>query len=390
MEKIYIHNIDIVTGYEVIRNGSLMLDEGLIAGVFRQPVPVPDGMKVVDGQGCIAVPGFIDVHCHGGNGFDTNDGTVEAIDGLASYHLQHGVTSVYPTLSTDSFDRLLNGLDAVRLSMTRNMPGRPEIMGAHLEGPFLNTKYKGSQAGKYFLSLNDDYLSAIEKYKDVIRRITIAPEIVGLEYIRLLCRMGMVVSGGHSDATCQQVREAADAGMSSLTHLFNAMSQVHKEGPFRVCGMVEAGLTSDSLYAEVIADGYHVPVPLMQIAYRCKGAGRLMICSDANMASGGQEGNTFQVYGQTYVIENGVALNAARTSLAGSVMSLDAMFRNLVLSADIPVTDAVKMASTTPAKMMNIDDRKGSVAIGKDADIILLSAGYQIQKVFCRGVPIDH
>ena len=383
-----INHVSIVTGNDIIENGSLIFEDDVIVGINNQPVS-PEFDKTVDGNGLTAVPGYIDTHCHGGNGFDANDATAESIEGIAAFHLRHGVTSIYPTLAADDFASLVKGFEAIRAAMSRNTPGKAEIMGTHLEGPFLNLKHKGSQAAEHFIRFDDNCVRIIDAYKDVIRRITISPEVDdNMQRIALLSQMGIVVSGGHSDATFEQVEEAVAQGMKSVTHLYNAMSQVHKEGPFRICGMTEAGLLLDDLYAEIIADGCHLPAPLMQIAYRCKGADKLLICSDANHAAGGKEGGIYEVCGLTFVVENGVALNSARTSLAGSVTPLDAMVRNIVTQVHVPLQDAVKLASANPARMMGIDQRKGDIALGKDADVNLLDTEFRVVKTFCRGKEI--
>ncbi|MDR2040379.1 MAG: N-acetylglucosamine-6-phosphate deacetylase [Bacteroidales bacterium] len=388
MTKTSINHIRIVTEDRTINNGSIIFEDGVITGISDNP-EAHDIRNKIDGSGLTAIPGFIDTHCHGGNGADANDGTVGSIETLANFHLRHGVTGMYATLATDDFNKIIKGFEIIREYMHKNPEGN--ILGAHLEGPFLNIKYKGSQSEKYFIPFDEKYLPVINTYKDIIKRITLSPELEHhLQRISELTGMGIVVSGGHSDADYDLMLEAAALGMNSVTHLYNAMSQVHKEGPFRICGMTEAALTLDTLYAEIIADGYHVPVPLIQIAYRCKGADKLLICSDANGASGCKDGGVYHVYGHTFIVENGIALNEQRTSLAGSVTPLDAMFRNLITLAGIPLEDAVKMASTNPAKMMGIDQRKGSLKTGKDADINLLDNEYRLAKTFCKGKEVKY
>ena len=387
MSKICINRVAVVTETGIIENGSVAFENGIITEVNHRSVA--GGCDVaVDGAGLTAVPGYIDTHCHGGNGFDANDATAESVEEIAAFYLRHGVTTIYPTLAADDFDRLIECCDATRKAMCRNAPGKADIRGAHLEGPFLNTLYKGSQPEEYFIRFDDRHLEAIEAHRDVIKRITIAPETEGnMRRIAALRRLGIVVTGGHSDATYEQTIMAAEQGMTGVTHLYNAMSGVHKDGPFRVCGMTEAGLTTDALYAEIIADGYHVPVPLMQTAYRCKGPDKLLVCSDANSAAGKGDG-TYRVYGHVFTVENGVAINAGRTSLAGSITAPDAMMRLLITRAGIPAVDAAKMLALTPARMMGIDRRKGSIAPGKVADINLLDREFRVMTTFAGGKDI--
>ncbi len=389
MPKTIVNNIAVVTEDRIIENGSLVFENSIIIEVNEKPISSGNA-DVIDGSGLTAVPGYIDTHCHGGAGFDTNDATVESVEGLAAFHLRHGVTVLYPTLAADNFDNLVKCFEAIREAGRRNIPGKTEIPGTHLEGPFLNLKYKGSQPEEYFIRFEDRHMDIIETYRDVIKRITLAPEVSGnMQRIESLRRLGIVVSGGHSDASYDKVSEAVDRGMTAITHLYNAMSSVCKEGTLRVCGMTEATHTLDALYAEIIADGFHVPVPLIQMAYRCKGPDKLLICSDANIASGCKEGGTYRIYGHPFTVENGMALNEERTSLAGSVTPMDVMVRNLVTRAGISLIDAAKISSRTPARMMGIDQRKGSLTSGKEADVNLLDAEYRVVKTFARGKAVD-
>lgn len=386
MMKIVINNIDIYSESGFIQNGSIVIcDEKISEILHTTPAHVPDA-QIIDGKSLIAVPGFIDAHCHGGGGFDCNTGDVESMLGMRDFHGRHGVTLIYPTLAANDIDAMQNGLDAIRQSMTLNEPGKPQIGGCHLEGPFLNKAYKGSQAENHIVALNDEYLKLYENYKDIIRRTTIAPEVENnVEYFPEICNMGIQIAIGHSCATIKEVEHAVNKGATSVTHLYNAMSQTRKEGPFRIGGMLEAALTIDSLYAEVIADGYHLPKELLQIAFKCKGANRLMICSDANMAAGSSHGQIIRSCGQTYFIEHGVAMNEARTSLASSISPVDAMVRQLIYNVKFPVEDVIKMSSATNARLFNIYGTKGSIRCGKDADINIVNNNFDIVMTFFQG-----
>jgi N-acetylglucosamine-6-phosphate deacetylase len=274
--------------------------------------------------------------------------------------------------------------------MLQNGAGRTEICGCHLEGPFLNKAYKGCQAEQHIIALNDEYLQMYESYKDVIKRTTIAPEVErNVAYFPALSKMGIQVSIGHSCAEYKEIEYAVAQGATSVTHLYNAMSQTKKVGPFRIGGVLEAGLTLDDLYAEIIADGYHVPNELIQIAYRCKGPDKLSVCSDANCAAGGVHGDVFHTCGVAFVIEQGVAMNPERTSFASSISPIDTMVRHLIFNVKLPALDVVKMTSATTARMMRIDDRKGSVSVGKDADINLVDNQFNVIMTVCKGVLVE-
>lgn len=384
--KTYIKNIRIALENELIENGAILLEGEEITDIHIASKNDQQADVVIDGKRQLAVPGYIDSHCHGGGGFDCNDSTLEAIEGVTDFYTSHGITSYYPSLAADKIDKLIAGFDAIRAAVGTNKAGKIEVLGTHLEGPFLNKQYKGSQAEESIIPIENEHLVILKSYKDVIKRITIAPEVDrNVDLFPKLVEMGMVVTGGHTTATYDEAMEAVAKGMRGVTHLHNAMSQTKKVGPFRVCGMVEAGLNIDDLYAELIADGNHLPDQLIQIAYRCKGADKLFICSDANRATGAADGSVIHTCGQIFLIENGVALNSERTSLASSITPIDEMVRKLILNVKIPLLDAFKMASTNVAKMMRIDDRKGSIAVGKDADINLLDGDYKVIRTFCRG-----
>lgn len=384
--KTYLKNIRIALENELIENGEIVLEGDKIVAIQLASKEDRQEAVTIDGKGLLAVPGYIDSHCHGGGGFDCNDSTLEAIEGVTEFYRSHGMTSYYPSLAADKMDRLIDGFEAIRAAMGNNKPGKVEVLGTHLEGPFLNKIYKGSQAEESIIPITEEHIKTLERYKDVIKRITIAPEVDrNVDLFPKLVEMGMVITGGHSNATYDEILEATLKGMRGVTHLHNAMSSVKKVGPFRVCGVVEAGLNIDDLYAELIADGNHIPDQLIQLAHRCKGADKLFICSDANRATGAADGSVIHTCGQVFLIENGVALNSARTSLASSITPIDEMVRKLILNVKLPLPDVFKMASTNVAKLMRIDDRKGSIAVGKDADINLLDADYRVVRTFCKG-----
>ncbi len=368
--------------------GRLVVSGGHIAEVqVGEGVPQgKPGIQAVDGTGCILAPGFIDLHCHGGAGADVNDGTDEAYGRTEAHHRRHGVTAWTPTLSVDPVPVLETAFDLVRRSMRNQRPGRAEALGAHFESPFINPRFKGCQAAERLLPWGSEARSLVEANADVIRRITVAPELEGmLEAIPRLRELGIVVSGGHTDADAATFREAADRGMTMATHLYNAMSSVRKVGPFRVSGALEAALTDDRVFVELIADGRHVPAELLKIAWRCKGSGRALVCSDASRAAGFSGGKTLYICGQEAMVEDGVAMLKDRSSLASSVTSLDGMVRTLVREAGMKVHEALLAASAVPAAAIGVADRKGRLAAGWDADLVLLGADLEVVSVWCRG-----
>ena len=382
-------NVTVYTENEIIPNGLIVIENDKIAEIHASPVRY-ENATIIDGTNLSAIPGYIDTHCHGGNGFDCNDAELQSVIGMRDFYSKHGITSFYPSLSANAIPDTINGLKTIREAMQHNRAGRTEICGCHLEGPFLNKTYKGCQAEQYIIPLDDEHLQLYETYSDVIKRTTIAPEVErNVDYFPALRKMGIQLSIGHSCAEYKEIEYAVKQGATSVTHLYNGMSQTKKVGPFRVGGVLEAGLTLDDLYTEIIADGYHLPNELIQIAYRCKGADKITVCSDANCAAGGVHGDVIHSCGLTYVIEQGVVMNSERTSLASSMTPIDSMVRHLIFNVKLPAFDVVKMASANTAKMMRIDDRKGSISVGKDADINLVDNRFNIKMTFCKGVLVD-
>ena len=386
--KTYIQDIDIYAESGLIRGGSLLLEDGKIARVSAERLPDsgPDVDQRIDGRGLSAVPGYIDTHVHGGGGFDINDGTGDSILGTRDFYQQHGVTAFCPTYMTLPLATIENGLKALRGILPGNTPGKTEILGAHLEGPFLNPAYNGAQAKELIIPIDDDNVTVYERYRDVIARTTIAPEYGhNLDYFPGIAALGIQISMGHTQAVIRQAEEGMKRGATSVTHLYNAMSQTHKEGPYRIGGMVEAGLTFDGLYAEAICDGFHLPDELVQIAWRCKGTDKMLIISDACLCAGMPSGTVVRTGGVTFHVEDGISMNETRTSFASSTSPVDKMVRHLIFDTRLPAEDVVRMAAATPARMLGIYDRKGSIAVGKDADINLVDAGFNIVKTFCKG-----
>lgn len=385
--KTLIRNTDIYLESSVLQSGYVIVNGSKIESVGKDISLLNEReYKVLDAKGNYTAPGYMDSHCHGGNGFDCNDGTVEAVKGMAEFYLTRGVTSLYPSTSADPLDKIEKAFGCIRKAMEEDKGDGLEIMGIHMEGPFINPKHKGCQAEKYILEMTNENSTIIERNRDIIKRITIAPEIgSNMEKIPMLADMGIVVSGGHSDATYEQVREAHTRGMKMTTHLFSAMSTIRKEGPYRISGMLEASLNIDTLYTEIIADRKHLPDELMQLAIKCKGKKMIMVCSDANRGAGRPEGGTIYTCGQEAIITDGVAMVPDRSAFASSITPVDQMVRNLINYTGVSRLDAVNMASANIARMMDVFDRKGSIAAGKDADIIFLDAGFNVKAVMCRG-----
>ena len=385
----YIKHIDIYSEEGLIRDGALFLKEGRIAGICPEHRPDLEGEaeEIIDGKGATAIPGYIDIHVHGGGGFDLNDGTEASLRGTQEFYRAHGVTALCPTYMALPTDVIAKALDALRKVRSQEAPGLPELAGAHLEGPFLNPAYNGAQPKDQIIPIDDRNVRIYEQYRDVIARTTIAPEYGNnLAYFPGIAALGIQISMGHTCAVIRQAEEGMKKGATSVTHLYNAMSQTRKEGPYRIGGMVEAGLTFDGLYAEAICDGYHLPDELIRIAYRCKGPDKMLVVSDACLCAGLPSGSIVRTAGVTFFVEDGISMNEARTSFASSTSPMDKMVRHLIFDTGLPVADVIRMSSATPARLAGLYGRTGSIAVGKDADINLVDSGFNVLRTFCKGV----
>lgn len=368
--------------------GSLRIRGEHIASVSMEAeITSKDGCEIISGGGCILAPGFIDLHCHGGAGGDVNDGDETAFFRMEEFHRRNGVTSFMPSLSVDPLPKLEKACEMLRSLSKASLRGRAEILGLHFESPYISPKYPGCQAPERLLPFDHRAINFIEANYDIITRITLAPELEGvMDALPRLWEMGILISAGHTNAAADTFRAAADRGVRMTTHLYNAMSSVHKEGPFRVPGVLEAALTDDRVYTECIADGYHVPAELIKIAYRCKGPDKFLICSDASRAAGYDSTEPLFICGQEAVVENGIAMLKDRSSLASSVVSLDTMIRFLTEKAGFSISQALRAASLVPAMAAGVADRKGRLVPGFDADMVLLGEDLRVRAVWCRGV----
>ncbi len=386
MKEQVLQNVNVLYQDKIVENGMVLIHGDKIGSVTGRRELLADGeCQIIDGNGLTAVPGYIDTHCHGGANYDVNDGTEEAVIRMSEFYLMHGLTAYYPSTYSDSPDKMEKAFDAVRQVMKKDKLGI-EVLGAHMEGPFINHDYRGAQPAEMILELTDENFELVMRNSDVIKRITLASEIpMNFKRIRQFRDTGMVVSLGHTAAVYSEIEAAVREGATMSTHLYSGMATIKRQGPYRVSGLLETALDMDALYTEIIADRKHLPDELMRIAYKCKGADKLMLCSDANRGAGGADGGVVSICGLMAIIEDGVAILPDRTAFASSIMPIDQMVRNVVNYVGIPLLDAIKMVTATPARMMEIFDRKGSLAPGKDADIVLLDQDLQVKWVMCRG-----
>ncbi len=369
----------------ILRDGVCGYCDGIIDYVGREQRTGAEIM--VDAKGAWLLPGFIDIHCHGGNGMDFMDATPDEMTEIAAFHLSHGTTTLLATTMSDRWEAVDAVLD--RFAVLKEQGRQGTLHGVHLEGPWLNPAQCGAQdTEKMDLPDVDRLQRMIEKYP-FVERISAAPELPGgLELGRVASEQGLVMSAAHTDADFMQIEEAVENGYTLMTHLYSGMAMTVRKNAFRVAGAVEAGLYDDRLYVEVIADGRHLPTTLLKFIHKCKGAERICLITDAMRAAGLADGETSVLGrmndGVPVIVEDGVAKLMDRQSFAGSVATTDRLLRVMHLEAGIDLVQVSRMLSGTPAKVMGYTDR-GVIEVGKRADMLLLDGDYRIVNVYSGG-----
>ncbi|HYF00900.1 MAG TPA: N-acetylglucosamine-6-phosphate deacetylase [Planctomycetota bacterium] len=377
------------------RIGDLHLADGLIARLAPPGTAPPPAARVIEADGLVAVPGFIDLHVHGGAGADFMDATDEAFARSAAYHAAGGTTAWMPTTATESLENILACVDAAARSREQRIGGI-EMLGVHVEGPYMAPTKHGCHDPGFVRRPSPAENRAYLDRAPVIKRMTVAPEVPGVpEFIREAARAGIIPSGGHSEATIDQTLEAIDLGMSMITHLYSAMSTIVKQGPFRVPGMLEATLLDDRLATELIADLKHVSKDLLRLAMKAKAERSVCFVTDAMRGAGMPDG-TYRfgsaVRGTPAVVEKGVARNLENTGFASSTVRMIDLVRNAVETVGLDLAAAVRRASLIPAVIAGVDGRKGALEPGRDADVVLLgtSPTLHVRATIARGEVIHH
>lgn len=346
---------NIVLADRILYGGCISCKDGKIVEIKEGALQDTDKLPYI-------FPGLVDIHNHGAMGYDYMEATEEAFEGISNHLLRHGVTTAQCTTVSAPVEQLIEFF-----SFFRRWKNRPKeakrycrFCGVHIEGPYISFEKKGAHPADTLLTPVDGYDWILEN-SDIITEITVAPELPDMpRMIRTLCEKGIVVSGGHDNAEPEDIEIAVERGMSHCTHIYCAMSTLHKTDLHRRCGLCEYAMTHSEITAEMIADNHHTPPLLARMIYKCKGADKLCVVSDS-IAPGGMDEKdglfrlgTGEDCTQVFV-EGGVAIVEDRSCYAGSVQALDQMILNLVKDANIPLVDAVKMASLTPAKVIGID-----------------------------------
>ena len=375
-------NANVVLPGEILYGGVVRFSDGVISYVGAE---ADASLHSFDADGAYVLPGFIDIHCHGGNGYDFMDASADEMIEISKFHLSHGTTTLVPTTMTDRWEAIRAALDTFASIPAEK---RLTLHGVHLEGPWLNPLQCGAQSVEKMELPSLDRLEEIISDYSFIERISIAPELDAGYLVGRACReRGIIASVAHSDADFDTVTEAADNGYSLMTHLYSGMKGVWRKNAYRTAGAVEAGLYDDRLFVEVIADGKHLPDGLLKLIYKCKGADRIALVTDAMRGAGLPEGSE-PILGRVAdgiptVIEDGVAKLHDRQSFAGSVATSDRLLRTM-LSVGVSITECSLMLSKTPAAIMGYTDR-GSIEVGKLADLLVVDNNYKIKEIFFKG-----
>ena len=371
------------------KEGGVLIEDGKIRAVFAGKRKLEEGWDFLEAGEDYLSPGFIDIHLHGGGGSDFMDGTEKALHKAAVTHLLHGTTSLLPTTLTCPREELENLFSLMRGREPR--ADEPELLGLHLEGPFLNPEFAGAQDPRFLKEPGEEDIRFLEANAPYIRRITAAPELAGTDRLgQVMKQHGILLSMGHSAADYREACRAMENGYSLLTHFYSGMSSLHREGPYRVLGLVETGYLEDELDIEIIADGIHLPPDLLRLILKQKNHKRICLITDAMRGAGLPDGSIVKLgslqNGQDVILENGVAMMPDRTAFAGSTATADRCVRTV--SRLIGIEESVRMMTENPARILGIRDRKGSLKEGLDADVLVFDRDIQIKTVIVRGNPV--
>jgi N-acetylglucosamine-6-phosphate deacetylase len=384
LKSLLIKNPVVFSEGEQIPSGVILVQEGKVKAIGRaDEIHIEDTVELLElPETYRALPGFIDLHIHGANGSDTMDSTDKALETIASSLPKEGTTSFLATTVTQGKKRIEKALsitgDYIR-NKQRNE--NAEILGIHLEGPFINPKKAGAQPIQHIIAHDIELFEKwLKSAKETILLVTLAPELPdGLEMVEFIKEKGIIASIGHSDATFEEVQKSIASGATHITHLFNQMRGLHHREP----GVVGAAFMKDDLMVELIADGIHISPEMVKLSFQQITADRLILITDAMRAKFLKNGE-YDLGGQKVFVENKRAILADGT-LAGSVLTMADAFKNILHYTGCSLEEAVQMCSVNPAKQIGVFDRKGSLTVGKDADIVILDENLDVFMTICKG-----
>ena len=372
-------NARILTPQGWLKDGSVLIRDGKILEVTNCDLAVI-GAQLIDVKGMHVLPGGVEIHAHGGGGRDFMECTEDAFRGAVQTHMKYGTTSIFPTLSSSTVPMIEQAAETcTRMMAEKDSP----ILGLHLEGHYLNMAMAGGQMPENIKNPDpNEYIPIVENWH-CIKRWDAAPELPGaMQFGKYITGKGILASVAPTQAEFEDIRTAYEAGYTHATHFYNAMPGFHKRREYKYEGTVESIYLMDDMTVEVVADGIHVPPTILRLVYKIKGVERMCAITDALACAASDNKEAFD---PRVIIEDGVCKLADHSALAGSVATMDRLIRTMVQKADIPLADAIRMVSETPARIMNVYDRKGSLQKGKDADIIVMDEDLKIRAVWAMG-----
>ena len=365
---------------------SILIEDGIIKGIENIDVDkLEEGYEIIDAKGKKIVPGFIDIHTHGANNIDVNHASVEELLELSDFYASKGVTSYLPTLLTDEHETMCGIVKTISKAKKEQTTGS-QILGVHMEGPFLNTTYKGAMPEHLIQQSSIGNLKEYEKASgDNIRYMTVSVENEGVEeLIKYATSKGIVISLGHTGGDYDSCMTCIAAGANSATHLFNAMQPIHQHNP----SIAGAALESD-IYTELICDGFHLHPGIVRLVLKTKGMDRVIGVTDSIMAAGLKDG-LYKLGVNDVVVKNGDASLVDGGSRAGSTLTMDRAINNIMKFTGKPLEECAQLISKNPATLLGIEDQKGEIATGKDADIVLLDEDYKVHRTLVKGQTMYH
>lgn len=384
--KYKIYNVNIIDGGKIISDKALYISGGKILAIKADEGE--EDFIPYDGEGLYASAGFIDMHLHGGGDYDFLDGGEEAFLVPARMHLEHGATSILPTMTSGKVDELIESFEFFRRAKQNNKNGAG-LIGIHLEGPYFSPYQCGAQDPAFIRNPDENEYKKILDSTDDIIRWSAAPELEGaLEFGDHITSRGILCSAGHTNATYEQLKEAFYHGYTHITHLYSCTSTVHRKNAFRFAGVVEGAYLIDGMTVEIIADGIHLPGSLLQFVVKFKGTHKTALVTDAMRGAGMPDGESIlgsRKNGQKVILEDGVAKLPDRSAFAGSIATADRLVRTMIDKAGVSLCEAVRMASEVPAEILGISDKKGRLKEGADADVVLFDPDINIKAVFVGG-----